>query len=235
MTLTILKTGQFRKNGSINKRQNPAGKLFTLIELLVVVAIIGILASMILPSLKKARTTAHKAVCSNNLKTLGTGMELFLIEGKPDNDPDKHIGKGYYPSYQGWPGEINLLLGANNNQLTGNYWLCPSPQRPTAPQPLVKEKISYGANLYLTYHNYGSYKGAQAQVERPSEVVLFAPSKDIRNNNWIGNGADWQVKAWHGTTAPVAFVDGHVASHSPVLLKDHTITPLIRFDQYTGP
>ncbi|MCM8524958.1 MAG: type II secretion system GspH family protein, partial [Lentisphaeraceae bacterium] len=56
-------------------------KAFTLIELLVVVAIIGILASMILPSLSKSRAKVKTAVCVSNLKQVGAAVQMFASEG----------------------------------------------------------------------------------------------------------------------------------------------------------
>lgn len=45
-------------------------KNFTLIELLVVVAVMGILVSMLLPAIGKAREASYNAVCKSNLKQL---------------------------------------------------------------------------------------------------------------------------------------------------------------------
>ncbi|MFA5206154.1 MAG: type II secretion system protein, partial [Lentisphaeria bacterium] len=52
-------------------------KRFTLIELLVVIAIIAILASLLLPSLGKAKEQARTVQCLGNLKSVGLGMVMF--------------------------------------------------------------------------------------------------------------------------------------------------------------
>ena len=52
--------------------------LFTLIELLAVVAIIGILASLLLPALNQARARARTIRCVSNQKQLGLGINQYL-------------------------------------------------------------------------------------------------------------------------------------------------------------
>src|SRR5947208_16446261 len=85
---------------------------FTLIELPVVIAIIGILASMLLPALARAKEAANRIKCVNNLRQLETALKLYV----DDND-------GFFPprtnAYR-WP---TLLQDYYH---TTNLLLCPT-------------------------------------------------------------------------------------------------------------
>ena len=64
------------------KTKEKPRKGFTLIEMLVVVAIIGILASMLLPALSKARKKANRSKCVNNLSQIARAWSGFAADEK---------------------------------------------------------------------------------------------------------------------------------------------------------
>ncbi len=57
-------------------------KAFTLIELLVVVAIIGLLVSILLPSLQTARGRARTLKCTAHVKSIGTAMFVYAGDNR---------------------------------------------------------------------------------------------------------------------------------------------------------
>lgn len=57
-------------------------KGFTLVELLVVVAIIAVLASLLLPSLGRARELARQSTCMANLKSTSSAIETYKADNK---------------------------------------------------------------------------------------------------------------------------------------------------------
>ena len=53
---------------------------FTLVEIVIVVAIIGLLAAIAIPNFVKARTTAQKNACINNLRQIDGAKEQWALE-----------------------------------------------------------------------------------------------------------------------------------------------------------
>jgi prepilin-type N-terminal cleavage/methylation domain-containing protein len=77
-------------------KENVVKRAFTLIELLVVISIISILASMLLPSLSRAKEKAHTMTCINNLHQMGIAMTLYV-----DDNNFKYPAEYVTEVYQG--------------------------------------------------------------------------------------------------------------------------------------
>ena len=84
---------------------------FTLIELLIVIAIIAILAGMLLPALQKARASATKTACVNNLKQIGAALAMYAGDQGTFPPADQPVGERL--NLQRWYHRIRPYLGSN--------------------------------------------------------------------------------------------------------------------------
>jgi prepilin-type N-terminal cleavage/methylation domain-containing protein len=78
---------------------------FTLVEIMIVVAIIGLLAAIAIPNFVRARNTAQKNTCINNLRQIEAAKQQWALENKkvdtdsPTSDDVKnYIKNNAYPT-----------------------------------------------------------------------------------------------------------------------------------------
>ena len=186
---------------------------FTLIELLVSIAIIGILTSILMPSLHKAREITKSAVCMNNLKTCGVGNVMYSDQYNDWAVAQWQKSSGYprwsqikpFRSYVGW-NKDNVHDWHIPNELA-----CPVG---------VEKKLSEGLND--TSDNGNAIKAFYSY----EHVAIFG-NKSYRGMRmgWLtepsamGNAADiWKsvrvtkdmMDARHQNKVNFLFFDGHV-------------------------
>ena len=170
---------------------------FTLIELLVVVAIISLLVSILVPSLRRAKDMAKAVVCATNLKHIGLGYHFYgqdndgwlpanlldymytpyILYIIPPNDSyyndgllyrDKYITNGRVFFCPGW------LKEHGSGYETNWYWSYDPPSTYTG-----------GSYVRATYYPWFSRKPfGGTQSSRLEEVGGSQTALNVDNINW---------------------------------------------------
>jgi len=139
----------------------PRSKGFTLIELLVVIAIIGLLVSLLMPALNRAKKSARTSACQMNLHQWGLIWQMYC----GDND-------GYFSSGVGvgWARGEWIICLRSLYETRSDIMRCPMA---TKRRPDGRE---WGGPFHSYYMPLGG-KGSQGGGEEPSYGA----------NNWIYN------------------------------------------------
>jgi len=180
-------------------RKNPYINKFTLIELLVVVAIIGILLTLLLPSLAKAREVARRAVCGSNAGQIGKAINMYImtwnehmpaIDGSGKRNDDGELRSGSDQSE--WKTVLMpfLDLRVHENSKKADVFKCPTSKLEQLEEITIYPKnaggIAYSREFGTFYNNfYGDRDDGQKKIqdiETPSETVV------------LGDTIDWPTK-----------------------------------------
>lgn len=206
-----------------SKEQKFQFHVFTLIELLVVIAIIAILAAMLMPALQQARERAQTTGCTNNQKTIGTFISMYV---------EAYDGWTMYTPRHGAGDDWKICLWGQS----GNFAICPT----SAKGGYISDAFTDEAGRTYPRSNYvlnnQSFGRKVIAIKKPhSKVNMIACSANglikIRLHHYFENiGAfptyddatlRWNtIWACHSGYANFLWLDGHSSSMSYANFKE---------------
>lgn len=182
---------------------------FTLIELLTVIAIIGILAAILIPTVGAVRERARKAKGASELRQIGTALHLYATENKgrgPYGDPaiPRHFWKanGRFANIGG----LLPSMGFADNPaiLTPKIFLSPG-STPAQYQNYSTNDPNNNSGACTYYTNYEATGPELPKITETPRRVLIHDSSYWWDNTY--NGSD----NWKGEGMYVFRFDGSVS------------------------
>ena len=162
----------------------PGERAFTLIEVLVVVAIIALLISILLPSIRRARELAKAVVCSSNTKQVFTALVTYQLNFKGYMPPNLWSEWNWAPV-----AKKDLWFYKLYPRYLGNpaVYICPAdPFRDQFDFEAIKQpgnvkrantavpSCGYGLNYVLRHFHEPESFNVERYVKRPGNTILMA-------------------------------------------------------------
>jgi prepilin-type N-terminal cleavage/methylation domain-containing protein len=193
---------------------------FTLIELLVVIAIIAILAGMLLPALSKAKSSASRIKCLNNIRQLSLGIRMYGDDFEDLFPRSQHSSFAYHQppweiTVRPYVGLEALQSSEGMSALHNGVFRCPKAGK--------LARWSYGLNVYFELEEADDYRGRpktwrkQTSLTRPTETILLGEVVDgadhIMAHFWDQGMTSSVDKDRHGKDdrSVYGYADGHAS------------------------
>ncbi len=157
-------------------------KAFTLVELIIVVTILGILASLVIPTFQGHVAQAKEAAAKDNLKVIRTQVEVYKIQHQ-----------GVPPGYINGSGAPTALLALQftaTTTLTGAVSASTVPAGAYVNGPYIKKlpENPYNKLSTITYVEDGT--AFSVAVDGTSGGWLYKKETAEFKLNWTGNDGD---------------------------------------------